>query len=97
MPIDSNGSTLRVTTNVGGKTYEDESYRDAFYNRNQQQEVSHQFVEPLHSKKPKEAEVVNHAIASDKGLEKAISNDLSNRNIKSKTKTTTKTTKQTND
>ena len=90
MPIDSNGSTLKVTTNVGGKTYVDEDYREAFYNRNQQQEVSHQFVEPLHSKPPKEAEIVNHAIASDEGIEKAIEKDLQTKGIQTKSKTRTK-------
>lgn len=92
MPIDSNGSSLSVTTNVGGKTYEDESYRDAFYNRNQQQEVSHQFIQPLHSKPPKEAFVETKEVIVDEKLQEVLDNDLSKRAIKT---TKTKTTKQT--
>ena len=88
MPIDSNGSTLKVTTNVGGKQCENESYRDEFYNRNQQQEVSHQFVEPLHSRPPAEATETPKKIQVDKKLTEAIDKDLSQRAIKTKTKTT---------
>tara|TARA_R110002012_G_scaffold151766_1_gene311733 strand:+ start:506 stop:781 length:276 start_codon:yes stop_codon:yes gene_type:complete len=90
MPIDSNGSTLKVTTNVGGKTYVDEDYREAFYNRNQQQEVSHQFVEPLHNRKPVEASEVPKEIVVDAKLQDAIDKDLSKKGIKTNTKTKTK-------
>ena len=36
MPINSNGSSLKVETIVGDKTYENESYRDVAYPFNQQ-------------------------------------------------------------
>ena len=88
MPIGSNGSDLKVTTNVGGKTYENESYRDAFYNRNQQIEVSQQFVKPAHSQPPVEASEVPQKIVVDKKLTDAIDKDLSKRAIKTNKKST---------
>ena len=36
MPINSNGSSLKVETIVGDKVYENESYRDVAYPFNQQ-------------------------------------------------------------
>ena len=88
MPIDSNGSKLKVTTNVGGKQYENESYRDEFYHRNQQIESSHQFVEPLHSRPPAEATEPPKRIVVDKKLTEALDKDLSKRAIKTNKKST---------
>ena len=90
MPIDSNGSTLRVTTNVGGKTYENESYRDEFYNRNQQIEPSHQFCTPLHNLPPVEASEVKKEVIVDSKLQDAIDKDLSKKGIKTNTTKTKK-------
>ena len=90
MPIDSNGSTLKVTTNVGGKTYEDESYREAFYNRNQQQETTPTYCVPLPDLSPVLAPVeeTKEVIVDDK-LQDAIDKDLSTKGIQKNTKTKT--------
>ena len=90
MPISSNGSSLKVTTIVGDKTYDNEDYRDAFYGHNQQKEPSpHKPLVPDWRKQPPEATANNKVVEVDEKLQDAIDKDLSKRAIKSKTKTKT--------
>lgn len=81
MPINSNGSSLKVETIVGDTTFKNESYRDVAYGRNQQNQPQRELgTAPGDTKafgrhKPKLSE-------QDKKLLKANQKDLTKKNIK---------------
>ena len=89
MPIDTNGSSLRVTTNVGGEIVEneDQEYQRYLYGRNQQREKKETALKPLPLAKmpapppPKIKKIRSDKTKADKALDKANSKDLRNRNI----------------
>lgn len=83
MPIDSNGSSLKVITNFGGKVVdqEDPVVRRELYDRNQQiggtvQRRGYTMQPPAEQKsKPKDS-------TTDLQVKKAVDKDLRKRNIK---------------
>lgn len=89
MPIDTNGSSLRVVTNFGGEFVdnEDRVYQDALYGRNQQRGEKETALKPLPLAKmpapppPKIKKIRSDKTKADKALDEANSKDLRNRNI----------------
>ena len=60
MPVDSNGSMLQVTTNYGGKMYdnEDPALREQIYAQNQQREQRDPLLKPLSKIQPNKPSAV---------------------------------------
>ena len=83
MPINSNGSSLKVITNIQGKLIDNEDleYRRTVYHGNKTTDVSVDELEQTPKPTPKKKSLRINT-ADDEALLKAIKKDLNQRNIK---------------
>ena len=99
MPISNKGTTLRVETVIGDKTYTNEEVTNIYYKRNQQSEQrrtagSHPMDIPVYGRDNK-ADAEEFEMPPE--MEKALNNDLADKGVtpKPKRRRTKKTTEPT--